>query len=217
MQFNTAQAAFLAGYLAAGYSKTGKVGTYGGLKIPPVTVFMDGFADGVAYYNQQKGKNVQVLGWDKAKQDGLFSNDFASPPKGKQLSDTLSAQGADVIMPVAGGTGLGTTEDAAAGKFTAIWVDTDGCVSTQYCAGLLTSVQKNIADAVRDAVIRGAKGESLKPADGTIGTLANNGVAIAPFHDFDSKIDPTLKAEVDQLKADIISGKVTVTSANAPK
>ena len=93
MQFDTAQAAFLAGYLAAGYSKTGKVGTYGGLKIPPVTIFMDGFADGVAYYNKAKGKNVQVLGWNKAKQDGLFSNDFASPPKGKQLSDTLVGSG----------------------------------------------------------------------------------------------------------------------------
>jgi len=118
MQFDTAQAAFLAGYLAAGYSKSGKVGTYGGLKIPPVTIFMDGFADGVAYYNTQKSKSVQVLGWNKATQSGLFSNDFASAPKGKQLSDTLFAQGADVIMPVAGGTGQGTTQDAAAGKFT---------------------------------------------------------------------------------------------------
>jgi len=216
MQFDTAQAAFLAGYLAAGYSKSGKVGTYGGLKIPPVTIFMDGFADGVAYYNKQKSKNVQVLGWNKATQSGLFSNDFASAPKGKQLSDTLSAQGADVIMPVAGGTGQGTTQDAAAGKFTSIWVDVDGCVSTQYCAGLLTTVVKNIPDAVRDAVLRGAKKQSLAAADGTIGTLANNGVSIAPYHDFDGKIDAGLKAEVEQLKADIISGKVKVTSTASP-
>jgi basic membrane protein A len=217
MQFDTAQAAFLAGYLAAGYSKTGKVGTYGGLKIAPVTIFMDGYADGVAYYNTKHGKSVQVLGWDKAKQDGSFANDFASPPKGKAISDTLAAQGADVIMPVAGGTGLGTAADAAAGKFTAIWVDVDGCVSTDYCKGLLTTVQKNISDSVRDAVVKGAKGESLKPSDGFIGTLKNNGVSIAPFHEFDSKIDAALKAEVDQLKADIISGKVTVTSPSSPK
>jgi basic membrane protein A len=217
MQFDTAQAAFLAGYLAAGYSKTGKVATYGGLKIPPVTIFMDGFAGGVAYYNQKHpGKNVQVLGWDVAKQDGLFANSFTSSAAGKSLSDTLHAQGADVIMPVAGGTGLGTTQDAAAGKFTSIWVDTDGCVSTDNCAGLLTSVQKNIADAVSAAVIRGAKGQSLAVSDGTIGTLANNGVAIAPFHQFDSKIDPALKAEVAQLKQDIISGTVKVQSAASP-
>jgi len=73
MQFDTAQAAFLAGYLAAGYSKSGKVGTYGGLKIPPVTIFMDGFADGVKYYNTAKSKNVQVLGWDKAAQAGSYA------------------------------------------------------------------------------------------------------------------------------------------------
>jgi basic membrane protein A len=217
MQFDTAQAGYLAGYLAAGYSKTGKVGTYGGIKIPPVTIFMDGFADGVAQYNKVKSKTVQVLGWDKAKQDGLFSNDFVAPAKGKALSDTLSAQGADVIMPVAGGTGSGTIADAATGKFTGIWVDTDGCESTQYCSGLLTSVAKNISDAVKDAVIRGAKGESLKPADGFIGTLKNNGVAIAPYHDFDSKVSADLKAEVDKLKADIISGAVVVSSPSEPK
>jgi len=216
MQFDTAQAAFVAGYLAAGTSTTKKVGTYGGLKIPPVTIFMDGFADGVAYYNQQKNANVQVLGWDKAKQDGLFANTFVDQAKGKSLSDTLHAQGADVIMPVAGGTGLGTTQDAATGKFKAIWVDTDGCVSTNYCAGLVTSVQKNIADAVKDAVLRGANKQSLALADGTIGTLANNGVGIAPYHDFDSKIDAGLKADVAKVQADIKSGAIKVTSPSQP-
>ena len=219
MQFDTAQAAFLAGYLAAGYSKSGKVATYGGLKIPPVTIFMDGFADGVAYYNQKKGKNVQVLGWGKAAQTGTFAESFIDQAKGKALSDAFVAQGADVILPVAGGTGLGTAAAAKAANnaYVVIWVDVDGCVSTDYCKGLLTTVQKNISDSVRDAVLRGAKGESLKPSDGFIGTLKNNGVSIAPYHEFDSKIDPALKAEVEQLKADIISGKVTVSSPSSPK
>ena len=217
MQFDTAQAGFLAGYLAAGYSKTGKVGTYGGIKIPPVTIFMDGFADGVAHYNKVKSTSVQVLGWDKAKQDGLFANSFISAPTGKEKSNTLLAQGADVIMPVAGGTGAGTIEDAAAGKFTSIWVDVDGCESTQYCKGLLTTVVKNIPDAVRDAVIKGAKGESLKVEDGFVGTLKNNGVSIAPYHEFDSKVSAALKAEIDKLKADIIAGTVTVSSPAEPK
>jgi basic membrane protein A and related proteins len=217
MQFDTAQAGFLAGYLAAGYSKTGKVGTYGGIKIPPVTIFMDGFADGVAYYNQQKSKNVQVLGWNKATQQGSFANTFTSAPEGKKNSDTLKAQGADVIMPVAGGTGLGTMEDAAGGKFAGIWVDVDGCESTQYCAGILTTVVKNIPDAVRDAVLKGAKGESLAVANGFVGTLANNGVSIAPFHDFDSKVAADLKADLEKLKADIIAGSVKVESPAQPK
>jgi basic membrane protein A len=220
MQFDTAQAAFLAGYLAAGYSKSGKVGTYGGLKIPPVTIFMDGFADGVAHYNQAKGKNVQVLGWNKQTQNGSFTNDFVKQDEGKKVSDTLVAQGADVIMPVAGGAGLGTAAaaQAAAGKYTVIWVDVDGCESAkQYCSTFLTTVVKNIPDAVKDAVVKGAGGEKLDSSDGFLGTLENNGVSLAPYHEFDSKIPADLKSEVDKLKADIIAGTVKVTSAAQPK
>ena len=57
--FDTAQAAFLAGYAAADYSKTGVVGTFGGMNFPTVSIFMDGFKQGVDYYNTEKGTNVQ--------------------------------------------------------------------------------------------------------------------------------------------------------------
>jgi basic membrane protein A and related proteins len=220
MQFETDQAAFLAGYLAAGYSKTGKVATFGGLKIPPVTVFMDGFVDGVAYYNQIKKKSVTVLGWDKAKQNGSFTQDFASPAKGKALASTFVAQGADIVMPVAGGTGLGAAEVAksSGGKVSVIWVDQDGCKSAaQDCDVFLTTVQKNVTDAVQKAVVSGAQGTALAVNPGYLGTLANNGVSLAPYNQFDSKIDAGLKAEVDKLKQDIISGTVKVQSANAPQ
>ncbi|AGL21037.1 basic membrane lipoprotein [Actinoplanes sp. N902-109] len=220
MQFATDEAAFLAGYLAAGYSKSGKVATYGGLKIPPVTVFMDGFVDGVAYYNTQKGKNVQVLGWDKAKQNGTFAENFGDQNKGKSITNTFVAQGADVVMPVAGGTGLGTADVAKAsgGKVSVIWVDQDGCKSAeQYCDVFLTTVVKNINDAVKQAVADGASGKTLAATPGYLGTLENDGVGLAPYNQFDSKIDSGLKGEVDKLKADIIAGTVKVESANAPK
>jgi basic membrane protein A and related proteins len=220
MQFATDQAAFLAGYLAAGYSKSGKVATFGGLKIPPVTVFMDGFVDGVAYYNKQKSKNVQVLGWDKAKQNGNFAESFIDQNKGKAITNTFVGQGADVIMPVAGGTGLGAADVAKAsgGKLAVIWVDQDGCKSAaQYCDVFLTTVVKNITDAVKEAVSTGAQGKPLAATPGYLGTLQNNGVSLAPYNQFDSKIDPGLKSEVDKLKQDIISGAVKVQSANAPQ
>jgi basic membrane protein A len=220
MQFDTAQAAFLAGYLAAGFTKSGKVGTYGGMKIGPVTIFMDGFVDGVAHYNQVKGKNVQVLGWNKQTQNGSFTNDFVKQDEGKKVSDTLVAQGADIIMPVAGGAGLGTAAaaQAAGGKYSVIWVDVDGCESAQqYCSTFLTTVVKNIPDAVKDAVSKGAKGEALPSSPGFLGTLANNGVSLAPYHEFDSKVPAELKAEVDKLKADIVAGTIKVTSAAQPK
>ncbi|MGC5029964.1 BMP family lipoprotein [Micromonospora sp. DT229] len=219
MEFDTAQAAFLAGYVAAGMSETGKVGTYGGVKIPPVTIFMDGFVDGVAHYNKAKGANVQALGWNKETQNGSFANSFEKQDEGKKVSDALVAQGADIVMPVAGGTGLGTTAAAQAsgGKYTAIWVDVDGCESTQNCPAILTTVVKNMPDAVRDAVLKAAGGEKLNAEEGFVGTLANDGVSIAPFHDFDSKVPAELKAEIDKLKADIVAGTIKVESAAQPK
>lgn len=220
MQFATEQAAFLAGYLAAGYSKSGKVATFGGLPIPPVTVFMDGFADGVAQYNKAKSKNVQLLGWDKAKQKGTFADGFTDQNKGKAITNTFVAQGADVVMPVAGGVGLGAADVAkgSAGKVSIIWVDQDGCTSAaQYCGVFLTTVVKNISDAVKTAVSDGAAGKPLTADPGYVGTLENKGVSLAPFHEFDSKIDAGLKGEIEKLKTDIAAGTVTVTSANAPK
>jgi basic membrane protein A len=220
MQFATQQAAFLAGYLAAGYSKSGKVGTYGGLKIAPVTIFMDGFADGVAYYNEKKGKTVTVLGWDKAKQNGTFADSFIDQNKGKTITQTLVSQGADVVLPVAGGTGLGTAQVAkdSSGKVSVIWVDQDGCKSAaQYCDVFLSTVVKNVEEAVKESVVKGAKGEKLAATPGYIGTLENEGVSLAPYNQFDSKVDATLKSEIDQLKKDIIAGTVKAESASAPK
>ena len=90
--FNTAEAAYLAGYLSAGMSETGTVGTFGGIKLPTVAVFMDGFYDGVVKYNEDNGADVKLLGWDKAKQDGLFAGKFDSPTDGKNLAKNLIQQ-----------------------------------------------------------------------------------------------------------------------------
>ena len=106
--FATDQAAFLAGYLAAGVSKTGIVGTFGGINIPPVTVFMDGFAAGVAFHNSAKGTNVQVLGWDPSAKEGLFTGNFNSLDDGRAFAQNLYDEGADIVMPVAGPVGLGS-------------------------------------------------------------------------------------------------------------
>jgi len=83
--FNTLQDGFLGGYLAAGMSKTGKVATFGGQKLSTVTIYMDGFADGVQYYNTKHHKSVQVLGWNEATQNGNFTNSFTNLTAGQQL------------------------------------------------------------------------------------------------------------------------------------
>jgi basic membrane protein A and related proteins len=215
--FNTAQSSFLAGYLAAGMSKTKKLGTFGGAKIPTVTIFMDGFSQGVDYYNKQKGAGVQLLGWDAAKQDGQFTGDFEDIKGGQRTAQGLISQGADIIFPVAGPAGLGALQavKGSGGKVNAIWVDTDGCVSAEtYCPNIITSVEKVMDVAVTD-VIKSAQDESFTN-EPYVGTLENDGTSLAPFHDFDSKVPAELKSELDALKADILSGKITIDSKAQP-
>ena len=208
--FNTDEAAFLAGYLAAGVTKTGVVGTFGGLPIPPVTIFMDGFYKGVAKYNEVKGTDVKVLGWDPATQTGLFSNSFDDQQKGSELAKSLMDEGADIIMPVAGPVGLGA---AAAikerGNAYLIGVDSDWALtSPEYADITLTSVMK-LMDATTMQVIQSVIDGTFVGGD-VVGTLANNGVALAPFHELESLVPAELAAEIEQLKADIIAGTITL-------
>jgi basic membrane protein A and related proteins len=212
--FNTVQDGFEGGYLAAGMTKTGKVATFGGQKLPTVTIYMDGFYDGVQYYNSQHHTNVQVLGWNEASQNGSFTGNFTDQTAGQQLTQTFITEGADIIFPVAGNVGLGAAKavqdaDAAAGsqKVNMMWVDTDGCISApQYCKYFITSVEKGIQTAVKGAVSNAANGTFT--GGNYIGTLANDGVTLAPYHDFASKVPGALQSELATVKADIISGKI---------
>ncbi|MHB1613955.1 MAG: BMP family lipoprotein [Actinomycetes bacterium] len=217
LTYNTAQAGFLGGYLAAGMTKTGKVATFGGMKIPPVTIYMDGYWDGVKYYNAQHKTNVQVLGWNETTQNGTFTGDFTDQAKGQQVTQTFIQQGADIIFPVAGNVGLGAAKAAqqSNGKANLLWVDTDGCVSApQYCSLFISSVTKGIAVSVQGAV-KAAKDGTFQ-GGAYVGTLANNGVGLAPFHDWASKVPATLQSELAQVKAGIIAGTIKVTSPSQP-
>lgn len=219
--FNTAESSFMAGYVAAAQTKSGKVGTFGGMKIPTVTIFMDGFAQGVEYYNKQKGKDVQVLGWDAAKQDGQFvpePNPFDNIAGGKTTATNLVSQGADILFPVAGPAGQGALQVAQSsnGQVNTIWVDTDGCVSAaNFCKSIVTSVAKGMDLAVFDS-IKAAQDGSFS-SDPYVGNLKNGGTSLAPFHEFDAAVSAETKSELEKIKADIESGTIKITSASQPK
>ncbi len=212
--FNTVQDGFLGGYLAAGMTKTGKVATFGGEDFGTVTIYMDGFWDGVQYYNQKHGTHVQVLGWNEQTQKGSFTGDFTNQTKGQTLTQTFITEGADIIFPVAGSVGLGAAKavqdaNAAAGsqKVNMMWVDVDGCVSAaQYCKYFITSVEKGIVPSVKATVLSAANG-TFK--GGTyVGTLANGGAVLAPFHLFAGKVPASLQSELAQVGAGIASGTI---------
>ena len=96
-----------------------------------------------------------------------------------------------------------------------IWVDTDGYESTEYGDIIVSSVVKKMDEAVFNAVQQGASGSF----DNTpyVGTVENEGVGLAPFHDFEGEVSDELKSELDDLRGQIASGDLTVESENTPK
>lgn len=210
--FRVDQSSFLAGYIAAGTSLTGKVGVYGGLPIPPVTQFMDGYALGVEYYNDAHGTAVEVLGWDVDTQTGLFTFTFNDPGAGQAATASLFDDGADTVFAVAGSTGLGSLDEAAlrvaAGeRVRVIQPDVDW-----YAAFgdpdrvVLTSVLKGTGVAAFHQI------EALVDGTWTAGPvvedLATGGTGIAPFHKLNDQVPGFLKNDLSGLRAGIIDGTI---------
>jgi basic membrane protein A len=210
--FDTKSASMLQGYLAAGMTKTGKVGTFGGIQIGPVVDFMNGFSAGVNYYNEKNGTSVQVLGWDPKTQTGSFTGDFTDLDKGRVTAEGLMQEGADIIFPVAGPVGQGAmaaVKDNPSGLDTPLFigVDVDQYISVPgFESIMLSSVLKRIDNAVFEAIKQAMAGPFTSNL--YVGTLANEGVGMAPFHDLDSAVPQALKDEIAALQAALIDGSV---------
>ena len=212
--FDTKSASMLQGYLAAGMTKTGVVGTFGGIQIGPVVDFMNGFAAGINYYNKQKGTHVKLLGWDPTKQTGTFTGDFSDQDKGRTTAEGLMQEKADVIFPVAGPVGQGAmaaVKANAAGLSPApifIGVDVDQFLSVPgYENIIMSSVLKRIDNAVYEAIKEAMAGDF--PSNLYVGTLKNDGVGMADFHNFKDKIPAALQTEIATLKAGLVDGSIT--------
>ena len=205
------QSSYLAGYVAAAYSTTKTVGTYGGLQIPAVTDFMDGFYYGAMAYGKDNGVTVKVLGWDPMAATGQFIGDFV-PNSGtsKSIAAALINDGADVIFPV-GGDQFGAVSEAIKEAGIAgvmIGVDKDvALTSPEYADMILTSAEKRMTNAVYDVIAELSAGGTFN-GDSYVGTLANGGTGLSPFYNFDSMISAEVKARLAELEAGIISGEV---------
>jgi basic membrane protein A len=209
--FKTDQAAFLAGYLAAGMTKTGKLGYFGGAKIPTVTYFGVGFQMGMEYYNEVHGTDVVLIGWDNETGEGIFTGDFQDMVKGKEATQSLFDEGVDIFIPVGGQIGIPGFDVARERGGYGIWVDTDGYFSLQGVQDvILTSVMK-VMDQSVFSVIEAVKNGTFQGCTDYVGDMANGGVNLAPYHDLDSMVPADLKAEVEDLRAKIISGELSDT------
>jgi len=209
--FKTDQAAFLAGYLAAGMTETGKIGYFGGAPYPTVTIFGVGYEAGMKHYNSVHGTDVVLAGWSNEIGDGLFTGDFMDLTKGKDMTEALFDEGADIFIPVGGLIGAPGFDVARERGGYGIWVDIDAYdLLPEARDVMLSSVMKNMSNSVFSVIEAAVNGTFVGCTD-YVGTIANDGVGLAPYHDLEDAIPDALKAEIEALTEQIRTGEITDT------
>jgi basic membrane protein A len=200
LKFKEEEGSFLVGAIAALAGGSKKVGFIGGMDVPLIHKFEAGYKAGVKAVCGDCTVVVQYA--------GVTPEAFRNPGKGKELALNQYQQGVNVIYHASGSTGLGLFEAARqTGKY-AIGVDAD-----QYPEApgrILTSMVKGIDVSVFDMIKR-VKDGTFKGGVFTYG-LAENGVGYVYDANNRALIPDSVRARVEQLKADIIAGRITVPS-----
>ena len=208
--YQTDQAAFAAGYLAAGVSSTGILCTYGGANFPTVAIFMDGFTRGAAHYNDVKGTAVEVKGWDSDAADGLFTGSFTDMDLARSTAESLFQENCDIIIPVGGAINLpagdAITDLGIDAALIGVDVDAYFAMDERYQPLWLVTVEKALAGLTTQSIKDDFEGTWTSGA--YLGLLSNDGVSLSGYHAWSDRVSAELAAEVDQLLLDIADGTI---------
>ena len=201
LTFKEDQPGFLAGALAGLMTKTNVIGAVAGLvTVPPVVNYVKGYTNGAKYTNPK----VKVL---TIYQPESGAKDFNDPDWGKQQAITFFGQNADIIFGVGGNTGNGGLIAAKEKGKLCIGVDVDQFVSyPDVDSCLITSAQKHLRQAVKTAIgnmVNNAWKSGLLTFD-----ITNDGIGLAPYHDWDPKISADVKAKIVDIMAKLKDGSL---------
>jgi len=194
--FNENEGSYLVGMLAAMASKTGTVGFIGGMDIPLIRKFACGYVEGVKAVNPDATVIQNMTGTTPAA--------WNDPVKGSELTKAQISQGADVVYAAAGGTGVGVLQTAADEGILSIGVDSNQ--NYMHPGKVLTSMMKRVDNAVYDAM---QAGTDIETGINVMG-VGNGGVDYALDEHNKGLITPEMKARVDEAKAKIANGELTV-------
>lgn len=196
LMFAEDEVGYLAGTLAACMSETNVIGSVSGMEIPPVVRFVTGYQNAAKTLKP----DIQTL--------NVYIPDFNDPATGKQAGLDFLGQNADVIFGVGGNTGNGGLLAAhEAGKM-GIGVDVDQYNTyPEVAASLMTSAAKNMDVATANAVREYAAGTLTGGIQ--LATVANGGVGLAPYHDWDSKIPAECKEAVEAARQGLADGTIS--------
>jgi basic membrane protein A len=199
--YNEAQAGYLAGVIAASLSKSGTIGTVGGINtIPPVVNYIQGYKNGAASVNPDVNVLAEYSSTDITKA-------FNDPAKGKAIAQQMIGQGADVLFQVAGLTGQGVLEAACDANILGIGVDVDQYESLpQLGKCLITSAEKKLRASVKAAILRAYNGTSTGGVSFNDASSDPVGIGLAPYHDLASLVTPEIQANVDAALAGMKDG-----------
>jgi basic membrane protein A len=208
IQFKEDQAGYLAGIVAAAVSKTGSIGTIGGINNNPAVVrYMQGFQLGAASYNSK----IQVK--SAFFSTGDLTKAYGDPAGGKTFgAQFIAQQGVDVLFPVAGGTGNAALDAACTANILAVGVDVDEYLSyTTADKCIVTSAEKHLSSAVQQTIAGIADG-SVKGGVKTF-DASNGGIGVSPFHNTSIAIPADVQGKLDAALAAMKAGTLTTCPA----
>jgi basic membrane lipoprotein Med (substrate-binding protein (PBP1-ABC) superfamily) len=184
--------AYLTGMIAAGMSKSGKIGMVGGYPIPEVNRLMNAFIAGAREVNP------------KAEFTVTFINSWFDPPKAKEAAFAMIDKGADVLYAERFGV-----SDAAKEKGR---LAIGNVINTQdkYPDTVVASALWNMEPTI-DTALKAVKAGAFKAEDyGKYSTMKFKGSELAPLGSFAAKVPAALAAQVKARQAEIAAGKFTV-------
>lgn len=184
--------AYLTGMIAAGMSKSGKIGLVGGYPIPEVNRLMQAFIEGAKEINPKTEFTVTFIG------------SWFDPPKAKEAAFAMIDKGADVLYAERFGVSDAAKERGklAIGNV----IDTQPQYPETVVASALWSMEPTIDEALKQV-----KAGTFKAADfGQYSLMKHKGSSLAPLGTFESKIPADLIAKVQARQKAILDGSFSV-------
>lgn len=205
LTYRTSTAAYLAGYAAASISETGKIGEILGVEGSTILEFVVGFEQGARAANP----DIEII--------RAVAGSFTDPAKGKELALAQFDQGADIVFPIAGGTGIGALQAARDRGMLAVGVDSDQAAifaptDPEQAAVIFTSVEKKIGDSLYTALEQTIAGTAPYGTNALLG-LSDGAVGISENDQYMALVPEDVRAQIDALEAQIADGSLTVDTA----
>ncbi len=200
--YSVNEGSFLVGALAGMMTTTGTVGFIGGVDIPVMHVFRQGFEDGAKYTNPEVKIENRFL--SKAPDYSGFRN----PAAGFEIARGMYNSGVDIIYAAAGLTGNGVLQAAKDSQLYAIGVDSDQDHIAQ--GFVLTSMMKRLDNATYGEIKKILAGEFV-PGVVKYG-LKEHGVGLSEMKFTRHLIPVGVLERISAIQQDIISGKIEVSN-----